>query len=188
VGDIVENFEDSNELSEQEKKAIVLYTHVKEIALFKYEAELRREDSLIQQSSQMQTAFSFMSAAVFMVTPVIIQYRGVLSLEFFLMAISSVIFFLLISLVTASAAQFRKKHEGLPDINVLENHVNDNWETTLTTSQQLKQFVELFGKVQSSKARGNDSRVLLIRISMWSFMASILDIAVWYIIAINIMC
>lgn len=117
----MENFEDSNELNEQEKNAIILYTHVKEIALFKYEAEQRREDSLIQQSSQMQTAFSFTSAAVFMVTPVIIQYRGVLSLEFFLVAISSVIFFLMISLVTASAAQFRQKLEGLPGINILRS-------------------------------------------------------------------
>ena len=92
---------------------------------------------------------------------------------------------MLISLVTASAAQFRQKLEGLPDINVLENHINDNWETTLATSQQLKQFVELFGKVQASKAKGNDKRVLLIRISMWSFMASIIDIILWYIIALN---
>lgn len=175
----MEEFYDSNELNEKEKNAIILYTHVKEIALYKYDAEQRREDSLIQQSSHMQTAFSFMSAAVFMVTPVIIQYRGVLSLEFFLVAISSVVFFLLISLVTASAAQFRQKLEGLPDINVLENHINDNWETTLATSQQLKQFVELFGKVQASKAKGNDKRVLLIRISMWSFMASIIDIILW---------
>ena len=180
----MKDFNDSNELNEQEKNSIILYTHVKEIALFKYDAEQRREDSLIQQSSHMQTAFSFVSAAVFMVTPVIIQYRGVLSLDFFLMAVSSVIFFLMISLVTASAAQFRQKLEGLPDIKVLKNHINDNWETTLAKSQQLKQFVELFGKVQESKAKGNDKRVLLIRLSMWSFMASILDIIFWYIMAL----
>ena len=33
--------------------------HIKELALLKYEDELRREDSLINQASQMQTAFSF---------------------------------------------------------------------------------------------------------------------------------
>lgn len=181
----MEDLKDNDELSEQEKNAVILYTHVKEIALFKYDAEQRREDSLIQQSSHMQTAFSFMSAAVFMVTPVIIQYRGVLSLEFFLASISSVVFFLLISLITASIAQFRQKLEGLPDINVLENHINENCKVTLTTSQQLKQFVELFGKVQASKAKGNDRRVLLIRISMWSFIVSIIDIILWYIIALN---
>jgi len=75
--------EKNDELDEQEKQAIALYSHVKELGILKYEAELKREDSLIQQSSHMQTAFAFMSAAVFMLVPIILEYRGSLSLIFF---------------------------------------------------------------------------------------------------------
>ena len=49
--------------------------HIKELALLKYEDELRREDSLINQASQMQTAFSFTSAALFMVAAIAVEYR-----------------------------------------------------------------------------------------------------------------
>lgn len=178
------DFEERNDLDEQEMKAIALYSHVKELGILKYEAELKREDSLIQQSSNMQTAFAFMSAAIFMVVPIILEYRGSLSLRFFTLSISTIILFLLISLVTASAAQFRRKFDDFPDIDEIEKHVEDNWKSVLNKSQQLKQYVKLLGKVQKSKAKGNESRVLLIRISMWSFMASLGLVVFWFVVAI----
>ena len=46
------------------------YQHIKELAILKYDAEEKREQSLIQQSSQMQTVFSFLTAALFMETPI----------------------------------------------------------------------------------------------------------------------
>lgn len=59
-----------NDEEQLEKQAISLYRHVKEISTLKYESELRREDSLIQQFGHMQAAFSFMTAAIFMATPI----------------------------------------------------------------------------------------------------------------------
>ena len=64
------------------------YRHIKELALLKYDAEEKRELNLIQQSSQMQTAFSFMTAAVFMAVPICIEYRGILTLKFFLVSLT----------------------------------------------------------------------------------------------------
>lgn len=180
----MENFEDRNKINAQEKQATELYRHVKELGILKYEAELKREDSLIQQSSHMQTAFAFVSAAIFMAFPIILEYRGNLSLDFFVLVISSIILFLLISLVTASGAQFRRKFDDFPDIEEIEKHVEENWESVLEESQRLKQYVELLGTVQKSRAKGNDSRILLIRISMWSFMVSLGLVIFWYIVAI----
>ena len=60
----------------QEGQAVSLYLHVQTLSKMTYEAELRREDSLIQQSSHMQTAFSFMTAALFMSAPILIENRG----------------------------------------------------------------------------------------------------------------
>lgn len=169
---------------ELEQQAVTLYRHVKEISKMKYESELRREDSLIQQSSQMQTAFSFMTAALFMAAPILIEHRGSLSLNFFFIAFSSIVFFLLLSLVFASLAQRRRKYNAFMDIAEIEKYVSEHWEQTLLESQQLKQWVDLVGRVQKSKADGNDERVTLIRLSMASFFVSIAGIAFWYIVAI----
>ena len=59
------------------------FHYIKELSLMKYDAEEKREQNLIQQSSQMQTAFSFMTAAVFMALPICIENRGVLSLHIY---------------------------------------------------------------------------------------------------------
>lgn len=175
---------DNQAADELEKQAIALYEYVKELSQIKYESELRREGSLIQQSSQMQTAFSFMTAAVFMAAPVIIEHRGKLSLEFFLISFSIIVFFLFVSLVTASLAQVRRKYQGFLDIDNIENFVSEDWENLIKRSAQLQQWVRVIGKVQKDKACKNDIRVLYIRISMWSFFASIGSIVICFIIGI----
>lgn len=68
---------------EQERQITAQYQYIKELATLKYDAEEKREQNLIQQSSQMQTAFSFMTAAVFAATAICIEYRGKADLEFF---------------------------------------------------------------------------------------------------------
>lgn len=78
---------------EQERQITAQYQYIKELATLKYDAEEKREQNLIQQSSQMQTAFSFMTAAVFAATAICIEYRGKLTLNFFLIAVSVVAFF-----------------------------------------------------------------------------------------------
>lgn len=169
---------------EQEKQAIALFKHTKELSQLKYESELRREDSLIQQSSHMQTAFSFMTAAVFMAVSILIEHRGKLSLTFFFVSVSSIVLFLLVSLVSASLAQRRVKKHALMNIFDIENFVAENWQQTLQESQQLKQWVEVIGKVQQSLAEVNERRIVLIRISMGSFFVSIALILFWYVVAI----
>lgn len=168
----------------QEQKAVALYTHVKELSQLKYESELRREDSLIQQSSHMQTAFSFMTAAVFMALPIAIEYRGNLSLNFFFVSTSFIVFFLLLSLVLASLAQRRVKKQALDSVENLEKFVSCNWEQTLKKSQQLKQWVSVIAIVQNSIAKANDERVIEIRLSMLSFFISIGMVIFWYIVAL----
>lgn len=58
------------------------FEYIKDLASVKYDAEEKREQNLIQQSSQMQTVFSFMTAAIFMAAPILIQYCEQLSIKF----------------------------------------------------------------------------------------------------------
>lgn len=172
----------SDELEEQ---AVNLYMYVKELGTLKYEAELRREDSLIQQSSHMQTAFSFMSAALFMAAPILIDNRGnQLSLNFFFAAFSSIVFFLLASLVAASLAQRRVLRPTFMSIPDIEAFVSSTYKQTLKRSAQLKQWVQVVGDVQVGLQKVNEKRVMLIRISMGSFLGSIGLIVFWYIVAL----
>ncbi|WP_108775979.1 hypothetical protein [Lactimicrobium massiliense] len=171
-------------LAEQEKQAVSLYKHVKELAQLKYDGELRREDSLIQQSSHMQTAFSFMTAAVFMALPIVIEHRGVLTMNFLFISVSIMVGLLLVSLVMASIAQRRIKKKAPQNVSDLEKFVSDNWQDTLKESQQLKQWVDVVGEIQESTAKANDERVIFIRLSMGFFLASVAAIVICYIVAL----
>ena len=102
------------------------YTFLSEFAKMKYESEVKREDSIIQQASHMQTAFSFITAALFMVAPIVIENKGSLSLTFFLIAFSSITFALLLSLFLATMAQNRKKNATFPDVCSMRDYVKEN--------------------------------------------------------------
>ncbi|MBC2721740.1 MAG: hypothetical protein HGJ97_03525, partial [Desulfosporosinus sp.] len=109
------------------------FRHIKELSKLKYEAEEKREQNLILQSSQMQTVFSFVAAALFMATSICIQYRGTLTLKFFFVAVSCIASFLLGSLILASLAQWRWKTHTFPDISqIKESVINDpEWQKFL---------------------------------------------------------
>lgn len=131
---------------EQERQITAQYQYIKELATLKYDAEEKREQNLIQQSSQMQTAFSFMTAAVFAATAICIEYRGKLTLNFFLIAVSIVTFLLIVSLLLASIAQWRWKTEAFPDIQDIKNTVvNDpEWENLqLNTTKSISGLIWL---------------------------------------------
>ena len=173
-------------LSDSESVTIQ-YQHIKELALMKYEAEEKREQSLIQQSSQMQTVFSFMSAALLMVIPICIQYRGRLELEFFLIAGSTVLGILITSLVLASIAQWRWITKAFPDIAQIKDFIinSDEWDKLLVEYNRIDQIVDLLGRVQTEKSRINDIRVKLLMASMICFYIAVMFIALFFIIGVT---
>jgi len=165
------------------------YRHIKELATLKYDAEDKREQSIIQQSSQMQTVFAFMTAALFMATPVCIQYRGNLSLKFFLVSISVITFFLLGSLICASIAQWRWKTKTFPDISIIKENVlnSSQWEKFLVEYHRIDQWVKLIATVQEEKAKLNNRRVALIMASMICFYCAVLAIVICFTVGIIIL-
>lgn len=173
----------------EEQQIVSQFQYIKELSLMKFQAEDQREQNLIQQSSQMQTAFSFMTAAIFMALPICIEYRGVLSLNFFLISTSIISFFLIASLILASIAQWRWKTESLPDISVIKDEIvnSKEWESLCLPHVQSAQLVELIGQIQQHKSKLNDRRVKLIMISMCCFYLSVISIIVSFIIAICMM-
>lgn len=174
-------------ITDNEALITTQYRHIKELSALKYESEEKREQNLIQQSSQMQTAFSFMTAAIFMAVPICIDYRGELSLEFFLISISITVLFLIVSLVLASVAQWRWKTETFPDVIQIKDSVinNPEWQKLTIEYNQIDQWVDIVGKVQKKKADLNDRRVRLIIASMICFYFSIFSVLVSFLIGIT---
>lgn len=70
---------------------------------------------------------------------------------------------------------------SIPDI---EAFVSSTYKQTLKRSAQLKQWVQVVGDVQVGLQKVNEKRVMLIRISMGSFLGSIGLIVFWYIVAL----
>lgn len=170
--------------SNGESTADDLYAYIKDFASLKLEHEIKREDSLIQQSANMQTAFSFTTAALFMVAPIAVEYRGLMPYEFLLAAFSSITAMLLLSLLFASLAQNRQLTTTFPDIDEFTHHIEDKYMDYLTPAQRDKALAELIGKVQKSKDEINDKRVKRIRWSMRFFYIALILTVVWFVAAL----
>ena len=141
------------------KNVVEKFQYLNEYAKFRYENELRREDSIIRQASQMQTAFSFVTAAMFMVAPIVIEYSRKLSLTFFLIVFSSITIALLFSLLFATLAQNREISKNFEDVSTFIKYVENNENDFDTEKQRLKYIIDTYGDVQKDKAIINNKRV-----------------------------
>lgn len=170
--------------TKQEEQILSQYRYIKKLADEKYSIEERRETSLIQQSGQLQTAFSFITGAVFMIVPICLEYRGSLPLWFFLISLSIFTICIIVSLILASVVQWRWKTETFPDIEVLKDSIINSreWQKLTEEYNQLAQHVDLLSKLQKEKARLNDRRVKLIMGSMIFFWISIACIIISFIL------
>ena len=176
---VKEKAKEKNEVSKAE-----LYKYALEWAVFKYGEEIRREDSIIRQSSNMQMAFSFIVAALFMAAPVIIQYRGKLSLEFCLLSFSTIVVVLLISLLFATIAQKRKAQVMVDYVENETKEILDNPKYFATEAQRLKYRTDYYAKIEKSLHDNNKSRIKHLQKSMLFFYVSLGLCAFWFVVAV----
>lgn len=155
-----------------------------EVIRLKYETELRREESLIQQAGRMQSAFAFSTAALFMGMPVMFQYRGRLSFGFVLAAVSSITIVLMISLFASLMAQNRRMQKMLPNGKDFIKYLEDKEEYFDSEEKRNKYLAETFSEIQESITLSNTKRVFWVRISMWFFYAALADCFFWFIVAL----
>lgn len=162
------------------KKYEFLHTFAKE----KFDLEEKREEAIIQQASQMQTVFSFMTAALFMVLPVVLEHSAGLSMRFIFIAFSSITLALLFSLFFAMMAQNRKYKAALPDVKTMADYITENESYFETEEQRHKYMVDTYAEVQESKCKLNGKRINWIKRSMTAFYCSLGLCAFWFVVAI----
>ena len=160
------------------------YAYMADFAKIIYENEIRREDSLIQQASHMQTAFSFVIAAVLMLVPVVIDYRGIFSFRFVVMVFSSIVAVLLFSLFAATMAQNRIKREDFPSVSTIKTKVTIEYDKFKTNAQRSKYLLDTYEKMHTSYSKTNDKRRFWVKVSMISFYISLALCAFWFFVMV----
>lgn len=178
----VKNFNDEDYNSSQ-------YRQILRISQMTIENELRREDSLLTQASHMQTAFAFTTAAIFTILPVCLENKGKLSYLFFYIWIAIIIFFMLASLVCASAAQWRFKTLTYESVENIKGAIlNDSqWKKYTNESYCDAQVVDMFQKIYSEKYKINEKRVMFIMTSMVCFFTALSFVIICFICATYIL-
>lgn len=174
---------------DSEESMDTLYKYIYERSEKSFNAEIERENSLIHQSGQMQAAFSFVIAGIFMALPVMMDNRGKLSDNFFFVAVSAITFFLLLSLLTASLAAFRYKYESWKSVDETKEAIltDPNWQNNLSAYNRYNSLINDIGKMEASRNKLNNKRAKFIRLSMISFIFSIALIVIFYSYAFAIL-
>ena len=156
----------------QESIEDMMMRNIKDLGKFSYELEEKREQSLIEQSSQMLTAFSIFSAVILVIVPFIVDLK-IVSVAKMLFCTGIVTLVLITSLVLALLAQWRFGYQTMVNVNdILEQVKNEshNYQTQAQFDMQWKYQLE---QIQVSKKKNNDKRVNLIRASMLVFLIAV---------------
>lgn len=150
-----------------------LTSNALEYAKLAYEQEERREDSLINQATQMTTYFSFVSVFILMIIPFALEDEIAIP-KIYVAIISIVIITLLIvSMFLAVLVQWRYKYQALPAPIDTFDHIIENAEYFKTQEQRDKSFIESLQATWKSKRIINDRRAILLRLSMIFFFSAI---------------
>lgn len=155
----------------------------------KYYEELEREESLLKQASNMQTAFSVLIAAIFMLLPVLLQYRKEnADIHYYMFSISLISFCLLLSLTFATLAQWRYKREVLPDNEDLIEGLNEETINQLNQDTSLwnTDIINTYSSIQKSINENNNKRCKFICASMICFFVAIGLCVLLYLIGLMI--
>ena len=136
--------------------------NILELGRFSYNLQEKREESLINQSGRMLTAYSVTAALL----PLLIAKTD---------GLGPVILFtgLLISFIFAVIAGWRFKSRAMPSIDVFYDEIYNRWEEFRTQPAFDMQWKYHLSAIHKSKKENNDKREVCILISMISFVLSI---------------
>lgn len=144
-----------------------------EYAKLTCEQEEKRENSLINQATQMTTYFSFVSVLVLMIIPIIITKEEYIPNNYIIIISIITLLALFVSMVFAVIAQWRFKYKALSSPMTMFDHIIENRDYFQTKEQRNKSFIQSLESFWSSKRKNNDVRASLIKISMSIFFGAI---------------
>lgn len=157
---------------ESREQTALRLKNVVEFAKFSYELENKREQSLINQSGQMLTAFSVASAALLMAIPILIEHT-VINKHMVLMTAGIVLALMIISMAFAMVSQWRFRYDTMMNGEELLHKIEADKDHHVYQLQYDYQWVDQLTVIQNSKKKNNDKRYILINLSMIAFFAAV---------------
>ena len=167
-----ENQTQKNDVQTQEILADMQMYNIVKLGKFSYELEEKREQSLINQSNQMLTAFAIFSAALYMALPILIDVNNTLTNKILFCA-GIISLFLIASLVLALLAQWRYIYATMNNIKEFHNALKKEPDNYKRQANFDKQWEEQIFSIHTSKKKLNDKRARLITTSMSLFLIAI---------------
>lgn len=153
-----------------------------EMAKIKYDYEIKREESVIQQSGRMQASFSFILASVFVVATILSQNTDIFPAKMSISAIGSITIIFIISFTLSTMAQTRKKQHIWADIKEQRGYIDVNQKPLMTEEAKNKFILNNYEKVQLSLTNNTRDRIRLISWSMRAFYFGLLTCLAWFFV------
>lgn len=175
----IEETHDNNQ-----KDVIEVFETLKEYAVFAYEQEVKREESMKLQANNMQSAFSFVSAAVVMSIPVIYQYKGELSYLFLFSAFSTILIALGLSLLFATLSLKLMKQDACLNILEQKEYFAENFDALKEKTARLDYWLKYYDKLQSAKRKSIEVRIKYLNWSRYMFISSLFLCFFWFITSV----
>lgn len=151
--------------------------NVVKFAIFSYKLEDKREQSLVNQSGQMLTAISVVSAAILMAIPILIEYKRFSQREILISA-GIALAFLLLSMALALASRWRFKYVTMMTGEELLQEINKDAKNHQYQFQYDSQWINQLDAIQKSKKKNNDLKCTLIRYSMLAFFFAVASLII----------
>ena len=146
------------------------------------ENEQRREQNIISQAVRMQTAFSFVIMAFITIVQLLLENWENAPKKIIIIAVSTIIISLALSLVFATVVQWRKKRSDLPSANNIISDVIKHEEYYKSNEQQNYYLLETYNQIHKSLEDNNNWRNKYLKLSMYFFFVSLSLSAVWFIV------
>ena len=152
--------------------------NIVEFAKFSFTLEETREQSLLNQSSHMITAFSVTSAALLMAVPIILEHTSKPKHSIILLSAGIVIALTVLSMVLAVISQWRFEYKTMITGEEIRKIIEDDKASYVYQAQYDYQWIDQLSIIQDRKKQNDDKRYRLINASMIVFLLAIISLFV----------
>ncbi len=164
---------ENNEMSEKELDELLC--HMASSSKNIYQIEVDRESGIIQQASNMQAAFSFVTAGLFVLAQIVCDHKGdnlpwlAIAICFGIVAVP-----LITCLFLATKAQSRFiREQGPQSVLDIVEQANDNFDIMMNKYTRVILSIETYNGLYTDLRKVNEKRIKLVQRSMNFFYISL---------------
>lgn len=172
--------EDANQEANEEKNVEEFVRFVSDFAKTIYASEVKREERTHTQSSQIQAAFAFTIAALFVLLQVLV--KTTLPTVIIIWAFSTVCFVLLASLVCAICVQLPYNRQDYPTVESMMKNFGENYDKFDTSAKRSKYSADFYAEIQKGITDRANKNMKLIRASMFLYLGAIILCVMWFVV------